>query len=70
MNMTSYFVDQIRNRFDGTYQLGSYEALKAKYPERLAEIEEELNNNFTHESIDKYLNSIQAGLKKIGYYKD
>ena len=69
MKVNDYFIAQIRIQIAPFYVIGGYEVLKKEYPERLAEIEEALDQDFTEQGINSYILSMQKGLKKVKHWE-
>jgi len=48
---------------------GGYDALKKAYPHYWEKVNQELDDNFNLQQMNKYRDTIITGLKKIGYWE-
>lgn len=49
---------------------GGYKKLKEAYPNKIKELEEDLENNFTQDGLKEYRIRLVNGLKKIGHWDE
>lgn len=68
--MKDYYHDNVIVPISKGYVKEGYFKLKEQYPERIKELEAELNSNFKPNIMDKYRKTIITGLKKIGYWRE
>ncbi len=57
-------------RISENYIPGGYQKLKEAYPEKMKQIEKDLENNFTKAGLDEYRIRLTKGLKSIGHIDD
>lgn len=70
MDISFYYAEEAVNEISKGYIKGGLAALKSEFPEAYDKMEKKLERNFSRDGVDKYVNDLIFGLKKIGKWDD
>jgi hypothetical protein len=68
--MSQYYAIEAVKEISKGYIRGGLEKLKKTFPDNYRKMEKKLENNFTRDGVDKYVNDLIFGLKKVGAWND
>ncbi len=70
VEISEYYAIEAVKEISKGYVEGGLAAIKKEFPEAYDKMEKKLERNFSRDGVDKYVNDLIFGLKKIGKWRE